>query len=235
MAVRILMVEGNDDQHVMWSLFNHLPENPGIFVCKPGDEPDFRDPGQVKLGSSEGGGVDGDTRLLESIPARLVTSDLERLAVVIDSDDKGPQARWDAIRQQLDNEGYKNLAKNPIPEGTILQLPSVRGRKPLRFGVWIMPDNRSKGMLEDFVAKMIRDDDDMLPLVKDFLKSIPKPHFSSTHRPKARIHSWLAVQKEPGTRMGLAITREYLDANRKAVKPFLKWITDALITDGQQP
>ena len=235
MGVRILLVEGSDDQHVMWSLFNHLPENPGIFVCKPGDEPDFGDPGRVKLGESEGGGADGVARLLESIPARLVTSGLERLTVVIDSDDKGPQARWDAIRQRLDNEGYKNLARTPTPEGTILELPSVSGRKPLRFGVWIMPDNRSKGMLEDFLAQMIQDDDDMLPLVKDFLKSIPKPHFSPTHRPKARIHSWLAVQEEPGTRMGLAITREYLDANRDVVQPFLKWINHALITDGQRP
>lgn len=238
MGVRILMVEGSDDQHVMWSLLSyHLPESSEIFVCKPGDEPDFGNPGQVNVGGSKDGGADGDTMLLKSIAARLVTTGLERLVVVIDADNRGPQARWDAIRQRLENEGYEGLAKQPNPEGTILELPSVEGRKPLRFGVWIMPDNQSEGMIEDFVTHMIRDDDDMLPLVDDLLDSIPKPRFSPTHRPKARIHSWLAIQKEPGGPMGRAITDKdrYLDTDRPVAKSFLDWINKALISDGSRP
>jgi len=235
MGVRILMVEGNNDQHVMWNLFRLLPESRRIFVCKPGDKPDFEELGEVKLGSSKGGGADGDTELLKSIPARLDTSDLERLAVVIDSDAKGPKARWNAIRQQLKNEGYEISTEDPSREGTILELPSVNGRKPLRFGVWIMPDNQSEGMLEDFVAGMIRDGDDVLPLVDGFLESIRKPRFSRTHKPKARIHSWLAVQKEPGGPMGRAIAGDYLDTELPVAKSFLDWINNALITDGNLP
>jgi len=238
MGVRILMVEGSDDQHVMWSLLSHhLPKAAEIFVCKPGDEPILGEPGKVDLGKSEGGGVDGDTMLLKSIAGRLVTSGLERLAVVIDADTKpkGLQARWDAIRQRLENRGYKDLPKTPSPEGTILELPSVEGRKPIRFGVWIMPDNQSEGMIEDFVAQMIRSDDDMLPLVNDLLDSIPEPRFSRAHRPKARIHSWLAIQKEPGGPMGRAITDKYLDTDRPVARSFLDWIHNTLISDGTQP
>ncbi len=241
MDVRILIVEGSDDQHVMWSLLSHhLPKAAEVFVCKPGDEPILGDPGKVKLEKNAGGG--GDTMLLKSIAGRLVTSGLERLAVVIDADTKpddarvrGPKARWDAIRQRLENEGYKSLPKQPDPEGTILELPSVEGRKPLRFGVWIMPDNQSEGMLESFVAQMIRKNDEMLPLVDEFLKSIREPRFSPAHRPKARIHSWLAIQKEPGGPMGRAITDKYLDTDRPLARSFLDWIDKALITDGERP
>jgi len=241
MGMRILLVEGNDDQHVMWNLRDRSLQSSDFFVLRPADQPDLSKPGQVIRGQRENGGKDdngGDTKLLESIPARLVTSDLECLAVVIDSDDKGPQARWDGIRQRLVNEGYEDLPKHPNPRGTILDLPSRRGRTPLRFGVWIMPDNRSKGIIEDFVVQMIPDDDDMLPQVDDFLESIPEKQrrFHLKHRSKARIHSWLAVQDGPGKPMGQAIgTKKYLDTDRAAVDSFLKWINNALITDGQQP
>lgn len=240
MAVRILLVEGNDDQHVMWNLFDHSLQSSDLFVLRPGDQPHPGKPGLVIRGQGENGGTEdngGDTKLLESIPARLDTTGLECLAIVIDADLKGPRARWDAIRQRLVDEGYKDLPKRPDPRGTILDLPSRRGRKPLRFGVWIMPDNNKNGMLEDFVAKMIRKDDDMLPRVDGFLESIKQQwRFSQEHLAKARIHSWLAIQKGPGKPMGQAIgAKKYLDMNREVVEPFLKWITDVLITDGQQP
>lgn len=232
MDVRILLVEGNDDQHVMWNLFKHWPETQGIFVCKPGDQPDFATPGQVKIGSREGGGLDGDAELLKSISARLVASGLERMAIVIDSDEKGPQARWDAIRKRLKNEGYEISTECPNPEGTVLELPSVRGRKPIRFGVWIMPDNCSTGMLEDFVIRLIRDDDDMLPRVDGFLDSIPEDRrrYSPAHRPKARMHTWLAVSERPGRPMGQAIGADRgLNAEDPAVDPFLDWLRTALV------
>ena len=101
-----------------------------------------------------------------------------------------------------------------------------------------MPDNRSNGMIEDFVAEMIREDDDMLPRVDEFLESLrEKPwRFSPRHRPKARIHSWLAIQEEPGKPMGQAIgTKKHLDTNRGPVVSFLKWVHNTLISDGPQP
>jgi hypothetical protein len=108
-----------------------------------------------------------------------------------------------------------------------------------------MPDNESPGMIEDFVGQMIRQDDDMLPEVDRFLDSIPtkRRRFSEAHRPKARIHTWLAVQEEPGKPMGLAIGSEVgqaaeakcFDTNQRVVDSFLKWIHDTLISDGPAP
>ncbi|MHC4402303.1 MAG: DUF3226 domain-containing protein [Planctomycetota bacterium] len=231
-GVRILLVEGDDDQHVAWNLFRARKVPFPFYVLRPRDEPDLGEPGRVILGQASDDEANGDRPLLDSIPARLDTSDLERLAVVVDANDKGPQSRWDAIRQRLRNEGYDDLPKSPDPNGTVLDLPGVRGRRPIRFGAWVMPDNQSTGMLEDFVAGLIRDDDEMLPFVKGFLDAIPeqKRRFHPVHRPKARIHSWLAVSERPGRPMGQAIQADkYLDADHPTVEPFLNWIQAALV------
>lgn len=219
MTRRILLVEGKDDQHVMWNLFDvrRVPEK---FVVETPD-PSGND--------SNGGGVE---KLLDSIPTRLRTADLERLAVVVDADDD-PNAKWQAIRGRLRDAGVSDVPEMPLPVGTIVELLlPPEPRKPIRFGAWIMPNNHSMGMIEDFVAQMIREDDDMLPMVDGFLESIPteQRRFSQAHRSKARIHTWLGVQKEPGKPMGQAIgTKKYLDASKEVVQPFLNWVTDALI------
>lgn len=225
MGKRVLLVEGKNDQHVMWNLFD-VRQIAEVFEVECPES--LRDPDQS-------GGID---KLLDAVPRRLLDSDLERLAIVMDANNKGPKARWDAIRSRLLNEGYKEVPKN-MPEEGVVEL-SLRPRTPrsVRLAVWVMPDNQSQGMIEDFVAQMIRDDDDVLPLVDDFLASIPEDQqrFSPNHQSKARIHSWLAIQERPGRPMGQAIgAKKHLDPDRPAVDSFLQWINHALITDGQSP
>ena len=220
MGKRILLVEGKNDQHVMWNLFE-VRKVPETFKVEcPKTEPDV----------DEAGGIQN---LFESIPRQLRASGLERLAVVVDANDKGPATRWQTIRNRLLDQGYKGIPKAHSAGGTVFEL-SLRPQTPrsVRFAVWIMPDNGSPGMLEDFVAQLIREDDGMLPLVDRFLESIPKEQqrFREQHRPKARIHSWIAVGERPGRPMGQAIKAdEQLDANHPAVQPFLDWVQRALV------
>ncbi len=224
MGKRVLLVEGKTDLHVMWNLFE-VREIPEVFKveCPESD----RDAG-------EDGGIE---KLLDAIPRRLLESDLDRLAVVVDANDKGPKTRWGQIRDRLRNRGYDGIPEG-FPEDGVFEL-SLRPQtqRSVRFAVWVMPDNDSEGMLEDFVANLIPKDDEMHPLVDEFLDSIPedKRRFKARHRPKARIHSWLAVQEGPGKPMGQAIKAKYLDTSREVVEPFLEWINNALITDGQEP
>ena len=231
MGTSVLLVEGNDDQHVMRNLFD-VRRISDIYVLRPGDQPDDERPGRVipggDAGSDDGG---GDRKLLDSIPARLDTSGLERLAVVIDADyeenGRGLKSRWDAICNQLAKEGYEDLPKSHETNGSVIELLAVGGRKPIRFGVWIMPNNQTEGMLEDFVANMIHKNDEALSLVDPFLSSIPetKWRFKDIHRAKARVHTWLAVSERPGRPMGQAIKADSrLNANHAVVEPFLGWI-----------
>ena len=81
-AKRILLVEGNDDQHVFKAIFSrhkldHLDE--------------------IK----ENGGYD---QLMESLPVRLKQSDVLALGVVGDAD-TNPANRWESIRHRLEQAG----------------------------------------------------------------------------------------------------------------------------------
>jgi hypothetical protein len=94
-----------------------------------------------------------------------------------------------------------------------------------------MPDNRSPGMLEDFVAGLIRPEDDMLPRVDEFLESLPPGfrRFPESRRSKARIHVWLATSKQPGRPMGQAIrahANDFIDIHHSTVNSLLQWIHD---------
>lgn len=45
-------------------------------------------------------------------------------------------------------------------------------------------------------------------------------------RPKAVIHTWLAWQEEPGTALGQAITKRYLDPSRDPAPAFRNWLLE---------
>jgi hypothetical protein len=225
MGKRVLLVEGKDDVHVVSNLLM-VREIPNVFKveCPESDQ-----------GAEENGGIE---KLLDAIPRRLLESDLERLGVVVDANDKGPKVRWDQIRSRLVSKGYRDVPED-LPEGGIVEL-SLRPQTPrsIRLALWVMPDNHSTGMLEDFVVSLIPDHDEMRSPVDSFLASIPRDNrrFPPQHRPKAWIHSWLAVSERPGQPMGQAIKAgRNLDANSPEVEPFLDWLTAVLITDGEQP
>ncbi len=221
MGQRILLVEGKDDFHVAQNLFK-IRDVPEVFQVK------------TPAGNEEKT-AEGIEALLESIPAWLLRTGLERLAVVLDANDKGPAARWQSIRARLINRGYRgsDIPEQHQPAGTVFDLSVLAGvPRSVRFAAWIMPDNRSVGMVEDFVAGLIRADDAMLSRVNQFLGAIPvsERRFSPSHLPKARIHTWLTVSECPGRPMGHAIQWDRsLDARHPSVQPFLDWVHKALI------
>ena len=89
-----------------------------------------------------------------------------------------------------------------------------------------MPDNQLPGKLEDFVARLVRSDDGLLPLAAEATKNIPQNirRFSEADLPKAIIHTWLAWQKDPGVRMGTALGNKYLDPQSPIAQTFVEWV-----------
>jgi hypothetical protein len=139
--------------------------------------------------------------------------------------DEGVEQRWDQLKYRLGKVLGAAVPRRPDPKGTLLRIPDG----PL-FGVWIMPDNRLPGMLENFLAFLVPNNDSLLPRVDGFLEEIKTiRRFSESHLPKARIHCWLALQKEPGKPLGQAITARYLDASREVADPFVQWLRAALV------
>ena len=200
-ARKILLVEGRDDEHVL----KH--------VCGT------RDVGELDEIKPQGN-VD---QLLDNLPVRLKESDVEALGVVIDAD-TNLAARWDSLQNRLLKAGYKDVPRDPSPSGTILDPPSETLLP--RVGIWIMPDNQTSGILEDFLRFLIPDGSPLFEHVKSSVTAIPEGErrFSGCTEPKALIHTWLAWQKEPGKPLGQAITARYLDPEVKQVDDIVSWL-----------
>ena len=198
---KILLVEGKDDEHVL----KHICGNRGIPTLTS-VEP---------IGDAE--------KLLQNFPIRLKASKEEgdAVGVVIDAD-TDLDARWQSIRDRLVNVGYKNTPQQPDPNGTVL--PPPHGTLLPRAGIWIMPDNKTPGILEDFLRFLIPQPDALLDHAIASVNSVPEQRFSDLDKPKAVMHTWLAWQKEPGRPYGTAITARFLDAGLPQANVLVGWL-----------
>jgi hypothetical protein len=100
---------------------------------------------------------------------------------------------------------------------------------PSRLGVWLMPDNRLPGMMEDFLLSLANPDDKLKRHAEEVIETLPARRFPKVHYPKALLHTWLAWQEEPGTRPGLAITRKLLRHDRAEGQRFLTWLKELFV------
>jgi hypothetical protein len=195
------MVEGPDDEHVV----KH--------IC-----------GTLQLGEIECikpyGGKDA---LIDGIGVRLKESDIGMLGIILDADTDLP-ARWQSVASHLRAAGYRNVPTQPEADGTIIESPAS-SLLP-RVGVWLMPDNKLPGNLEDFLNFLVPDGDGLLTHADQAIASIPEGQrrFAHTKVAKARIHTWLAWQDEPGKPFGQAISARYLDLHMPVANVFASWL-----------
>lgn len=146
--------------------------------------------------------------------------DIEAIGIVLDADTDF-MSRWQSLERQLQDLGY-SIAETR-KEGVILK---GEERQP-DIGIWIMPNNTSVGMLEDFVQYLIPIDDQLLTFSKSILDELEKRELNKyklIHKAKAEIHTWLAWQETPGTPMGLAIKKAYLTTDNELCKFYGKWL-----------
>ena len=197
-----LVVEGKDDLHVVLALCTHyaLPET--FDVVTPGDA----------------GGVDA---LIAGIPVRLKESGVRAIGIVLDAD-QDAQARWAAVTRPFVEVGYTNIPLVPTPDGTVVEF----AQRP-RIGIWMMPNNQVSGMLEDFVAHLLPQNDQLLPRARTTVQALEDEgvhRHALVHRSKAVIHTWLAWQQQPGHPLGLAITANVLMRDATLARAFADWL-----------
>jgi hypothetical protein len=205
----LLLVEGNDDFHVVHSLckqFNISVRN-------------LEDPKGGKFSVKDCKGI---TELLEQIPVLFKSSNqLTTIGIIVDAD-VNLDSRYDSIKNILQNIGFS--LPDEIPTKGLIVTAETN-----KIGVWIMPNNNLNGMLEDFLSFLVPGDDKLLPIIKTNLNEIEKQNLNNylpIHKSKAIIHSWLAIQEDPGTPLGQSITKRYLTTDEETCSLFINWIND---------
>lgn len=200
-----LLVEGKNDQHIVWALCKQYAVPETFTVEIPKSEVDS-------------GGVD---KLLSSIAIYVLEPGLRSLGIVIDADER-PQDRWRSIQNHLSEAGYSGIPDVPDRRGMILTAPL----RP-RIGVWMMPNNALTGSIEDFSRLLIDSADPLLLTAEETVASLEQRNiqrFRPTHRSKALLHTWLAWQDPPGMPMGTALTAKALNPESPLATQFVDWI-----------
>lgn len=198
-VTKTLIVEGRDDEQVIYQFCNARGiENRSAFkVVVPG-------------------GVD---EAISSLDVQLRAS-AEVVGIVVDADE-APLARWQQILGVVAVHGY-SMPKEPGRGGFVCERPSPNRPK---FGAWLMPDNQNAGALEEFLMSMIPKSDDLIGRARATVDEIPNAErrFPPNKTGKALVHTWLAWQEEPGTPLGLGITRKYFSDSASG-DDFEKWL-----------
>lgn len=164
-------------------------------------------------------GKKGYSQLRKTIPTLMKESGIKNLGVIADADTDFA-ARWQSISDVISQLKYP--INRPNQNGVILTHNDPMYPK---LGIWIMPNNLDEGMLEDFAVNLIPDNK-LLGYVDQCIENLPEKRFIENHMSKARIHTWLAWQKEPGSSIGLAVTRNYLNKESALSLQFLQWLKD---------
>ncbi len=198
-----LLVEGKDDYHVTIHLLN---EN--------------------RIGSFNVKECGGYGQVEEVFTAELKGSEAARVGIVVDADEY-PDDRWASVHNLLPANGYDNLPTEMPTAGLV----ATGSEKPV--GVWLMPDNRSMGSIEQFVEALIPEGNRLWDRAQDAICQIPveERKFKPQAQPKAKIHTWLAWQEEPGTPMGAAITKRYLYPTSESAQAFVDWVKRLLAVE----
>ena len=205
---RILLVEGKDEQRVI----PHLVES-GCGITWEVE----KDIAVVYVAET-----DGKENLLKEkvITTYLKSPELSALGIMIDADED-IDGCWQSIKQVLQTT-CPDLP-NDLPRSGLIH----HTQDKIKLGIWIMPDNINRGMLETFLLHL-RPTSDLLELSKQVIetaKSAGAP-FKDVHKDKAQIYSWLAWQNPPGRQMHDAIKQKLLSEKPQLLQDFAAWFCE---------
>lgn len=193
-----LHVEGADDRHVI----EHLLGRHGI------------DCSDIDVKKS-----DGKDALLKSVNTAVRAGTDRSVGFVLDADEFSKN-RWEAVRDRLDGVGLI-LPENIPEQGFVGDATQYQ----TRVGVWLMPDNRRAGALEEFLRDLVESEGPLfLHAQTSTGAALGKgARFPEVRRGKAVMHTWLAWQEKPGLPYGSAISAHYFRHDSDAALAFVRW------------
>ena len=215
---RRLLVEGDEDKRVI----------PEFFEARGIPWGETRDEAIVDIET-----YDGIDRLTsEMISAELKASGLKTLGLLVDANGE-PERRWQAVRDRC----LPSLHDLPavLPENGLIH----RSASGIAFGVWMMPDNRQRGMLETFLAYLVPPGtpENLWQWTDELCDEAHRREapFKGAHRDKARLHAWLAFQDPPGRSLHHAIFQHILAPAHPKGDAFFAWFVELFGLDFGTP
>lgn len=198
---KVLLVEGVNDKHVINNLLKaHDIEN--IITIRD---------------------KEGISNILATLKTE-VDANQDFLGIVVDAN-SSLDSRWQSLANRLrDGEiDYPKVPAEPVESGLILER---QGFLP-KLGVWVMPNNKLVGKIENFIRLLVSEEKENLwQIVENVVSEIPDNEklFADKDIIKAQVHTFLAWQDEPGRPMGESITRRYFQTDAPDALNFVEWI-----------
>lgn len=142
---------------------------------------------------------------------------LTHLGLLLDADDDA-EAAFRAARGRC-LRAFPTLPVSPAVGGVVVE---SEGRT---LGIWVMPDNLSRGMLETFLAVLVDASDPVWRhaiAAREQAVALGAP-IKASHHDKADVHTWLAWRDPPGRQLHDAIKQRILRVDSPMAGPFVAW------------
>lgn len=209
MYPHVLLVEGGTDKHVIGHLWgSKFKEDPPFTI--------------IAEGSKE--------EALDSIGARLKVPGTRTVGIVVDAD-KSAENSWRQVQEHLKAVNLEVPAK-PVLDGFVTHVGNEHAgtRAIQKLGIWISPDNKSPGEIEDLVAAMMPDDDVVWPLAQAYADSVVELSPRAGNRliqPRRKMHAavwaWMASRRQ-AAQIGLAIRQGDLNVDVPSCQLLVAWL-----------
>jgi hypothetical protein len=170
------------------------------------------------------------------------TEELDAIGIILDFDspnDEQSNNRNVAVESVIKtlNNSDKDSNKWDIPnnfsilsQSGFIATPNSNSRleNVPKIGVWLMPDNQYRGMLETFLQHLIPKSQqnllDYAGAVTDKAKKDYTAPYKDCHKDKAVIHTFLSWMDEPGKPFGISFQNKSFDANSPLALKFIEWV-----------
>lgn len=215
---RQLLVEGEHDRMFAEACCEKIGMKGKIQIGPPS-----RMPGGANLGNGKGNAI----KLLPDLIAQLNDGVVTHLGLVIDADFNetdglGFEKTWDKVTCLLSEHKY---AIPPKPDNASNGFCFTHQDGLKDFGLWIMPDNRCDGILEDFIkGSVIEAERKLLEHACQTVAALPNPKFKPNRKSKAEVASWMAWQASPGQALSGAVGARLLDFESGLAWRYTQWL-----------
>jgi len=155
-----------------------------------------------------------------AIHTELKSKNLDAVGLIFDADEPEDD-RWETVAKHC-RSFAPDIPDEPRVGGWITQRTIDGGP---RFGVWMMPDNRNRGYLETFLEVLVPDQVLWSYADEVVTEALARgaTFDAKRRRDKAKIHSWLAWQGEPGKQLHEAVKHRTLEPMSSHAEPFVDW------------